>query len=77
MRFGFGKGEDALMDTLTYKLLTSGRSDTCDGCHHPVLVLRKLPSQEGDTVVVTFLPKSTGFGALINCQGAALAPFDR
>lgn len=73
VRFGFGKGED----TLKYKLPASGRSETCDGYHCPVLVLRKLPSPEGDTVVVTFLPKSAGFGALINCQGDALAPFNR
>lgn len=26
-------------------------------------------------MVVTFLPKSAGFGAFINCQAAVLAPF--
>lgn len=76
VRFGFGKGEDTLMGTLKYKLPARGRSETCDGYHCPVLVLRKLPSPEGDTVVVTFLPKSTGFGALITCHGDALAPFN-
>lgn len=74
---GFGKGEGTLTDTLKYKLSTGDRSQTCDGCYCPVLVLGRFPSPEGDTVVVTFLPKSTGFGAFINCQGAALAPFHR
>lgn len=55
---GFGMDEAILIDAFKYELPTSDISENCDGCHRPVLAPGRLLSTEGDTVVVTFLPKS-------------------